>query len=457
MSAFTDALAERAVLAAVFLAGDADPARIVQLTAEAHARLGAIVTAADFADARHAAVWAAMGLVVADGRGVEALTVNAAIRAHRIPGGASPEFVARLTVSSSVADNAEAHAAIVASLGARRRAIAAADAHRVRLLEGSDIAASVATLEQDSRDGITGPRDITALAAVDEAWSRMEDASTRLACYGVPPLDDLLGGLFAGQVTAVGAVPGGGKTALAATATVATGERNGRALFLSLEMPRTDLVWRMSVGYCRNPQPIDRINSGALSMDEMVDLQAASSRVASLPVLIEDRELTVNAALAITRAEHSRSPLSLLVVDYLHLLQRDVSDERSRGDEVLRRQVYALKGLAKSLRIPVLMLVQFNRSGGKSERPTMFDALGGSAIEQGSDNVVILVPDADGSTRVRAFVDKRRGGPPCREGVVVHFDRVRQRFTGGESEFAAGSAAMVNDDDDGCDDNGVAW
>jgi hypothetical protein len=45
--------------------------------------------------------------------------------------------------------------------------------------------------------------------------------------------------------------------------------------------------------------------------------------------------------------------------------------------------------------------------------------------------VVILVPDTSAAgtvVRVRVHVDKRRGGPPCREGVDVYFNRARQRF-----------------------------
>ena len=62
----------------------------------------------------------------------------------------------------------------------------------------------------------------------------------------------------------------------------------------------------------------------------------------------------------------------------------------------------------------------------------MFDAFGGSAIEQGADNVVILVPDAAAKGapigRVTVFVDKRRGGAPSPDGVPILFDRVRQRM-----------------------------
>lgn len=437
MTPFADPAAERATISSVFLAGDVDPDRIALLTGDAYARLAAVVRPEDFFDPRHAAVWTAMGHVAAAGQGIETVTVNAAMRAHRIHGDVSPDFVARLTVSSVPTSNAEAHAAIVAALSARRRAIAAADAHRARLMEGGDIAASVATLESDSRDGITGPRDISVGAAFDEGWDRMTESRLCRARYGLRALDGAdgergaLGGLFGGQLTALGAVPGGGKTALAATATIATAQGGGRVLFAALEMPRTDLAWRFAAGFCRVPVSVDHINTGTINQREADDLQRASREVSALPILVEDRDLTVNALCALATAEHSRGALSLIVVDYLHLLGRDAGDDKLRTDEVLRRQVYALKGLAKKLRAPVLMLVQFNRSGAKSDRPTMFDALGGSAIEQGSDNVVILVPDTSAAgtvVRVRVHVDKRRGGPPCREGVDVYFNRARQRF-----------------------------
>lgn len=451
MSTFADTEAERALLSAVLLAGDVDPGRIVLLTGAIYAQLAAVVRPEDFYDGRHARVWAAMGRVVEAGRGVETVTVCAALREAGHAREVDGAFVARLTVVVASHANAGAFAAIVAGHAARRRALAAADAHRARLMEGGDIPASVAAMEADSRDGVAGPRDITATAAMEEAWGEFCDDRALAARWGLDALDGgpsvagVLGGLFGGQLTALGAVPGGGKTALAITASVATAGVGGRVLFGALEMPRTDVAWRMSAGFCRyDPPSVDRIRSRALGQREISDLQAAAEEVARLPVLIEDRDLTVNAFCALARAEHSRSPLALIVVDYLHLFQRDAGDERSRGDEVIRRQVYALKGLAKSLRVPVLMLVQFNRVGGKSARPTMFDALGGSGIEQGADNVVILVPDETTRSaamgRVMVHVDKRRGGSVCADGVAVLFDRTRQRFidTGGMAPTADG-------------------
>lgn len=458
MKTFADTAAERALIASVFLAGDLDPARIVMLTGDAFARLSQVVRAEDFSDGRHARVWAAMGRVVDSGRGVEAVTVGAELR--RTPGAAvTMEFLAGLTVEAVSPDNAEAFAAIVADLAARRRALAAADAHRARLLDGEDVAASVATLEAATRDGVVGTRDLSSNAAMTEAWEEMIDGGGLGAVYGNATLDgEALGGMFPSQLTVVGAVPGGGKSALAVTATVATAERGGRVLFASLEMPRSEVAWRMAAGYARRgAPPLDMIRQRRVSQEDIAELQAAAVKVAALPLLIEDRALTVNGLCALARAENARAPLSLVVVDYLHMLQRDAEDTRTREDELLRRQAYALKNLAKSLRCPVMALSQFNRVGAKAERPTMFDALGGSGIEQAADNVVILVPDEGTEikeprnvrVRVRVHIDKRRGGPVCREGVTVLFNKSRQRFSATEDDFAAMPVADDLDDGNG--------
>ena len=455
MKTFADTAAERALLASVFLAGDVDPARIVPLTLAAYSRLATRVSAADFSDPRHGRVWEAMGGVVAGGAGVEAVTVGAELR--RTHGaGITLEFLAGLTVEAVSPDNAEAFAAIVADLAARRRAIEAADAHRARLLDGGDVAASVVMLETATREGVTAARDTSAEAAMLEAWAELT-SDRKLARWGAEALDgEALGGLFAGQLTVCGAVPGGGKSALAVTATAATGRAGGRVLFASLEMPRAEVAWRLASGFARRPPPaLDAIRRGGITGEDEAIMQVASDIVARLPLLIEDRPLTVNGLCALARGEHAREPLSLIVVDYLHLLQPDAEDARTREDQVLRRAAYALKNLAKALKCPVLALSQFNRVGAKAERPTMHDALGGSGIEQAADNVVILVPDEGTEVReprnvrvrVRAHIDKRRGGPVCREGVMMEFNKSRQRFGASDDDFAA--APVADDLDDG--------
>jgi len=454
---FADHDAERSVLASILgQRHDVQPA--------VYARLAAIVAPRDFDDPRHAVTWEAMGQILAAGRPVDVVTLTATLhelkRFHTVGG---VQFFRELADGLVGEGHGDAHAGIVLDRAMRRRALAAADAHRARILAGEDVGASVSRMERESRDGIRGVRDLSVRAAVTEAWDEFDGDRARIARYGVETIDGsatreaLLGGLFGGQLTVLGGVPGGGKTAMAVTAADATAAAGGAVLFGALEMPRTDIAWRLCAGYCKGHAPsVDRIRAQQLNAWELSDLQRASGIVADLPLIVDDSTQTVDGFCALARAEHSRRPLSLIVVDYLHLFEPDAHDAKKREDQIIRRQVYALKTLAKSLRVPVLALVQFNRGGAKSERPTMFDAFGGSGIEQGADNVVILVPDASTKRepvgRVTVYVDKRRGGTTAEDGRAILFDRVRQRMR--DLDDAAPRDVSRDDLDDG---NGAAW
>lgn len=152
--------AERSVLASVLL-------HRADVQAATYARLAGVVRAEHFDDARHAAMWEAMGAIVTAGRPVDSVTLTAALRAmkreHAVGGIAYFREVAR-SMAQDVTFT-EAHAERVLVLAQRRIALAAADAHRARLLAGDDVSASVARMERESRDGIAAQMDLTARAA----------------------------------------------------------------------------------------------------------------------------------------------------------------------------------------------------------------------------------------------------------------------------------------------------
>lgn len=437
---FVDREAEMAVLGACLLAGDAGTV----------ARVGTRCRPADFFYPAHGVILEAFEAVAARGEPIDLVTVVHELRARdRLNAVGGAPVVSELAEAIPVVAHVETHAGIVADLARQRRAVEAAQELRTRLLGGEPVEAALARFQAAAAAGVTR-RDLAARAAVAEAWERLESGATATAVYGLATFDGdaaggghrpLFGGLFGAQLTVCAAVPGGGKSVLALGAAVATAETGRRALVFSLEMPREEFVWRGAARYWPEdsaPPSIDRIRSQRLSPEEFSTLGRASMRLADLAGLaIDDARHTADSLTILARAEHARAPLALIVVDYLQLLGRDAIDARAREDEVLRRQAYALKSLAKELGVPVLALAQFNRAGGKSERPTMFDLLGGSGIEQAADNVLILVPeDSDAEiARVTAFVDKRRGGSVEKRGRVVLLDKARQRYLDLSDEF----------------------
>lgn len=427
-----DLEAERALLGSCLLAGDAGTV----------ARVGAIARPEDFSAPALAVVFEAFEAIAARGEPLDVLTAAQELRRmERLNTVGGSQFLGELTDTIPTVAHIESHAAIVAGLGRQRRAAEAARELHARLAGGEPVESALARFQAAATAGVVR-RDLTARRAVDEAWERLESGATARALYGLATFDGgpgvarpLFGGLFGAQLTVCAAIPGGGKSVLALGAALATAEAGGRALVFSLEMPRDEFVWRGAARHWpagEAPPSIDRIRSRRLSADECAELGRATQRIADLDgLLIDESRHTVDSLTILARAEHARAPVSLVVVDYLQLLGRDAVDGRAREDEVLRRQAYQLKGLAKELGCAVLALAQFNRGGAKSERPTMFDLLGGSGIEQAADNVVILAPEDEGDAevvRVRVCSDKRRGGAVEKGGRIVLLDKPRQRF-----------------------------
>jgi replicative DNA helicase len=78
-------------------------------------------------------------------------------------------------------------------------------------------------------------------------------------------------------------------------------------------------------------------------------------------------------------------PLRLIVVDHLNLLRRPRKNDAVELGEI----AIALKNLAKELRVPVLVLVQLNRGGGKA-RPELDAFRNSGEIEEALDTAVMV-------------------------------------------------------------------
>ncbi len=128
--------------------------------------------------------------------------------------------------------------------------------------------------------------------------------------------------------------------------------------------------------------------------------------------------------------------IQCVLVDYLQLMSMEGRVE-SRQQEVSTISRY-LKGLAKELDIPVVVLSQLNRSpeGREGHRPRMSDLRESGSIEQDADVVMLLhrddyyhrgESDWEDNHTADLIVAKQRNGPT---GVVsFYFDSEFTRFS----------------------------
>jgi replicative DNA helicase len=214
---------------------------------------------------------------------------------------------------------------------------------------------------------------------------------------GYKDLDNKLQGLQNGDLIVVAGRPSMGKTSLAmnvAENVLLDSESNGSVLIFSLEMPGESLTTRLLSGMTKLNQ--QNVRSGMLKDDELRILFQQSEKLKNLPLWIDDSSILSPMELrakARRLARTEKDGLSLIVVDYLQLMQLPLSSENrvNQISEISR----SLKSLAKELNVPVIALSQLNRAveNRPNKRPIMADLRDSGAIEQDADVILFIYRD----------------------------------------------------------------
>lgn len=238
---------------------------------------------------------------------------------------------------------------------------------------------------------------------------------------GFTELDTLCGGLHNSELIILAARPSMGKTALAMNIAehVAIGLQNP-VLFVSLEMACLELADRL---LCSSAQVNgNRLRNGTISQEDRRRLVQKSAEIGTAPLYIDDtpgRTLTEIAAVA--RRLKRKKGLSLVVIDYLQLIEPD--NPRDPRQEQVARIARRLKLMSRELEIPVLCLAQLNRQAeaSRDNRPRLNHLRESGAIEQDADVVMFVhreeyyLSSEEEKERVRGqaeiIVAKQRNGP----------------------------------------------
>lgn len=236
---------------------------------------------------------------------------------------------------------------------------------------------------------------------------------------GFTDLDRMLCGLQSGDLIIVAGRPSMGKTSLAMQlAEHAAVDLQRRAVVFSLEMPAEQLLFRLLSGVGQIPS--ERIRSGKLEDDDWNRLTLAINRLAESPLLIDDtgglsvREMRSR----LRRTVRESGPVSLVVVDYLQLMDAASGKGNTRNEEI-EEMTRGLKMLAKELNVPVVALSQLNRNLEQrpNKRPVMSDLRSSGGIEQDADVIAFVYrdevhnKDSQDKGTAEIIIGKQRMGP----------------------------------------------
>ena len=210
---------------------------------------------------------------------------------------------------------------------------------------------------------------------------------------GFIELDRMTSGLHAAEMIVIAGRPSMGKTALALNITehVAINEKLPVAVF-SLEMSSQQLVQRLLCSRAR--VNLQKVRDGFLAERDFPSLTAAASKLAEAKIFIDDSAgLSILELRAKARRLKAQQDVQLVVVDYLQLLRSMTRRAQDNRQLEISEISAGIKGLAKELKIPIIVIAQLNRqpearSGGK---PRLSDLRESGSIEQDADLVGLLV------------------------------------------------------------------
>ena len=211
---------------------------------------------------------------------------------------------------------------------------------------------------------------------------------------GFSGLDKITSGWQNSDLIVIAARPAMGKTAfvLSMAKNMAVNFKIPVAIF-SLEMSNVQLVNRLIVNVCEIPGV--KIKSGQLADYEWKQLDEKLNDLYDANIYVDDTpSLSVFELRTKARRLVREHGIKCIFIDYLQLMNASGMNFGSREQEVsiISR---SLKGLAKELNIPIIVLSQLNRNvesrqGMEGKRPQLADLRESGAIEQDADLVCFI-------------------------------------------------------------------
>jgi replicative DNA helicase len=379
--------AERSILGAILLDNHALNAAIESVKPE------------DFFLEQHRRVYTQMIALGELQQAIDLVTLTEELhRRGELEAAGGAPYLAALADGMPRVTNVEHYARIVKEKAMLRNLIHATHNIQQRALEGEDGADAILDNAESSIFALAEDRVkaglISAKEIVRDNFERLEKIfregkSITGISTGYAEMDKLLSGLQPSELIILAARPSQGKTALALNLAENIAMRAGLPVAIfSLEMSKESLLQRLVASVAQ----IDahKFRTGHLSKQDWSRMTEALGSIAAAPIWIDDAGS--NSVLEIgakARRLKRDKGMSLLIVDYLQLITAR-GRFNSRQEEVAGIS-RGLKGLAKELQIPVLVLSQLTRAPEREERgPQLSDLRESGAIEQDADVVMFI-------------------------------------------------------------------
>lgn len=215
---------------------------------------------------------------------------------------------------------------------------------------------------------------------------------TRRIPTGFPAIDRAIGGgLSKSDVVVVAAVTSGGKSAFVLQMSANIAKAGYPVAFVSGEMSDEENGARI----LSQSAKFYNLNAAlSIGQDDREYLERWADALKSIPLYLDSTSTDLQSVARGLRHLVEEKGIQVLVIDYLQLFKTGRLDARTRTERIAEVS-QELKRIAQEFKIAIIEVVQFNREGAKSVKPSLYDLADSSQIEKDASLVFILDRDRE--------------------------------------------------------------
>lgn len=382
-----------------------------------------VIKVGDFYKDSHKKIYAAMFSLHEEGKDIDIVTLSNALKIEGIldaVGGTS--YLTELYDAVPSAANGVTYAHIIKDKSAKRQLIAISE----RISQEAQAEEKNSALLLDEAESeiymLKQQTEPTSLKQVGEFVAEAYDKIGKEE-KGIPTfieLDKLIGGLKKGEIIIFAARPGMGKTTICLNiAERAATIHEATVAFFTLEMTPVQVASRMLFAKARVNQEEAKSGKG-ISDSDFAKLAAAMEEISRSNLYIDDTSMISVAEIRSKLRKLKREKgLDLVVIDYIGLMQASSLQQTESRQQQISEISRQLKGLAKELEVPVIVISQLNRASvkneGKVKEPDLSHLRESGALEQDADIVIFIhrphyYDESEDKHLAKVIVAKNRNG-----------------------------------------------
>lgn len=232
--------------------------------------------------------------------------------------------------------------------------------------------------------------------------------------FDVPSIDMQMDseGLAPGTVTYISAPTSVGKSQLALNVAMRLGVSYGEPLaYFSYEMLAKQLSKRMV--QTASGVNINRFRDGSVNAQEQKVVSESLQKIKAAPIYTNHSKKRVEDMSSLVRQWKRKHGVKIVFIDYLQKMHSH--SNKMSSVESIAYNSGRIKDLALELELPIVVLSQVNREAVKNlefkpERGLyVHDMIGGSAIENDADNILMFWPELGDAGKSRVTDEQGRG------------------------------------------------